>query len=61
LKQQPHALATQEVKRGWTAVQKKKAVIDRPTYFDALPDFGRHGGGYRSNISQFKARGWDAF
>lgn len=61
LKQQPHALATQEARRGWSTVQKRKAVIDRPTYFDAIPNFGRKGGGYRSNASQFKERGWDSY
>lgn len=61
LKQQSHPLASQEARRGWTTVQKRKAVIDRPTYFNALPNFGRRGGGYRSNVSEFKERGWDAY
>jgi len=59
LKQQPHQLSLQEAKRGWSNVQKNKAVINRPTYFDELPNFGRHGQGFRSAWSQFKARGWD--
>lgn len=59
LKQQPHQLAMQESKRGWTAVQKDKAVINRPTYFDELPNFGRTSRGFNSNISIFKARGFD--
>lgn len=51
LKQQPHPLADREVKRGWSSVQKKKAVINRPTYFDELPGFGRRRGyyGYRGS------------
>lgn len=49
LKQMQHPLADKEVKRGWSAIQKKKAVINRPTYFDELPGFGRKRGyyGYR--------------
>lgn len=51
LKQQPHALADKEVRRGWTNIQKKKAVINRPTFFDELPGFGRKRGyyGYRGD------------
>jgi hypothetical protein len=50
LKQQIHPLADREVKRGWSAIQKKKAVINRPTFFDELPGFGRKRGyyGYRN-------------
>lgn len=50
LKQLAHPLADREVKRGWSSVQKKKAVLNRPTYFDELPGFGRKRGyyGYRS-------------
>lgn len=44
LKQQPHQLATQEANRGWSNVQKNKAVVNRPTYFDALPNYGRRSG-----------------
>lgn len=49
LKQQSHPLALQEAKRGWSDIQKSKAVINRPTYFDELPGFGRKRGyyGYR--------------
>jgi hypothetical protein len=46
LKQQPHALAMQEAKRGWSNVQKNKAVANRPTYFNELPNFGRRSGVY---------------
>lgn len=46
LKQQPHALAMQEAKRGWSNVQKNKSVAKRPTYFNELPNFGRRSGVY---------------
>lgn len=46
LKQQPHQLAIQEANRGWSNVQKNKAVINRPTYFNELPNFGRRSGVY---------------
>lgn len=46
LKQQPHQLAMQETKRGWSSVQKDKAVVNRPTYFNELPNFGRRSGVY---------------
>lgn len=59
LKQQPHQLALQETKRQWSTVQKNKNINNRPTAFDALPNFGRHGGGFRSGSSAFKDRGWD--
>lgn len=59
LKQSAHPKAEQEIKRGWTTVQKNKSVINRPTYFDALPDFGRRGGMVTSRASYFKIRGWD--
>lgn len=51
LKQQGHPLAVQETKRGWSTIQQKKAVINRPTYFDELPGFGRKRGyyGYRGD------------
>lgn len=65
LKQMAHPLADREVQRGWSSVQKKKAVINRPTYFDELPGFGRKRGyyGYRGsyytgfNDSNSNARG----
>ena len=48
LKQMPHAKAEQEIKRQWSTVQKNKSVVNRPTYFDQLPSFGRQPrtGGY---------------
>lgn len=61
LKQQPHALAAQEIQRGWSNVQKNKAVTNRPTYFNEFPNFGRHGRGFNSQVSYFKARGWDPY
>lgn len=60
LKQQPHQLAMQETKRGWSNVQKNKAITNRPTYFDELPNFGRgNRWGKGSAISYFKLRGFD--
>lgn len=60
LKQQPHQLAIQETKRGWSNVQKNKAVANRPSYFDELPNFGRGTkGGWGSATSYFKMRGFD--
>lgn len=59
LKQQPHAKAEQEAKRQWGSLQKDKSIINKPSYFDALPNFGRSGRGYRSAVSAFKQRGWD--
>lgn len=56
LKQQPHAKAEQEAKRQWGTLQKDKSLIDKPTYFDQLPSFGRRS---NNNISNFKSRGWD--
>jgi hypothetical protein len=59
LKQSAHPKAEQNAKRGWSSVQKDKSLINRPTYFDELPNFGRGGLGARSNVSYFKSRGWD--
>jgi len=61
LLKQPHAKADQEIKRGWSSVQKNKSKSNKPSYFDSLPDFGRRGGGFTSPISLFKARGWDIY
>jgi len=60
LKQSIHPKAEQEIKRGWSTVQKNKATINRPTYFNELPDFGRRGGMVTSRASDFKMRGWDS-
>ena len=46
LKQQPHQLAMQEVKRQWSTVQKNKSINNRPRYFDEFPNFGRRSGNY---------------
>lgn len=59
LKQVAHPLAEREIKRGRSAVQRDKAVKESPSYFDALPDFGRKGLGARAPVSYFKSRGWD--
>ncbi|SRR6266436_54674 len=56
LKQSPHPKAEQEAKRGWSSIQKDKAIINRPTYFDQLPNFGRRG---YAGTSFFKRMGWD--
>jgi hypothetical protein len=56
LKQSPHPKAEQEAKRQWSSVQRDKSIINRPTYFDQLPNFGRRG---YANTSFFKAKGWD--
>ena len=61
LKQSVHPKAEQEIKRGWSSVQKNKAVTNRPTYFNELPNFGRRGGMTTSRASDFKMRGWDSF
>lgn len=41
LKQMVHTKAEQENKRQWSAIQKSKSLIERPSSFDALPNFGR--------------------
>lgn len=41
LKQTVNPKIEQETKRQWSSVQKNKELINRPTYFDALPHFGR--------------------
>jgi hypothetical protein len=53
LKQQPHALASQEIKRQWSTVQKNKSINNRPTYFNELANFGRRTGNY------YGTRGFD--
>jgi hypothetical protein len=60
LKQSIHPKAEQEIKRGWSSVQKNKSVANRPSYFDALPDFGRRQQGFNSPVSYFKSRRWDS-
>ena len=46
LKQMPHQKAEIEVRRQTTALQKYKSIVDKPTYFEQLPDFGRKNTGY---------------
>lgn len=58
LKQTVHTKAEQEAKRQWSSVQKDKSIIDRPTYFNQLPDFGRRG---MQPTRWFKDKGWDRF
>lgn len=41
LKQQPHALAAAEAQRGWSTIQKQKSVVNKPSYFDQTPNYGR--------------------
>lgn len=61
LKQSAHPKAEQAAKRGWSAVQRDKAIVERPTYFKQLPNFGRRGffGNNFAASSEFKSRGWD--
>lgn len=56
LKQSIHTKAEQEAKRQWSSVQRDKSIVNRPTYFNQLPDFGRRG---TMNSSFFKSKGWD--
>jgi len=56
LKQTAHPKADQEIKRQWSQVQKNKSVMNRPTYFDELANFGRQGNQSYSGI--FRNRGW---
>lgn len=59
LKQQPHQLSMQEAKRGWSNVQKTKYITERPTPFDALPNYGRWGRGSTGYPRYFKQLGFD--
>ncbi len=56
LKQSAHPKAEREANRSWSSIQKDKAIINRPTYFDQLPNFGRRG---YAGTSYFKRMGWD--
>jgi len=51
-----HPQAEREIKRQWGTLQKDKSLVDKPSYFDQLANFGRAG---PSNSSVFKAKGWD--
>lgn len=54
LKQTLHQKAEQEVKRQWSNVSKIKSLVDKPSYFDQLPNFGRRigTGGYAVGYPQ---------
>lgn len=56
LKQTPHALAAQEVKRQWNQVQKNKSIDGKPSHFDQLANFGRvpRTGGYASGAPIYR-------
>jgi hypothetical protein len=41
LKQITHAKAEQEAKRQWGSLQRDKSIVNKPSYFDQLPDFSR--------------------
>jgi hypothetical protein len=41
LKQTVHPMAEREIDRQWVALQKTKAVVNKPSWFDQLPNFGR--------------------
>lgn len=56
LKQTTHPQAEREIKRQWGTLAKDKSFVDRPTYFDELPNFSRSG---PNRSSPFKSRGWD--
>lgn len=43
LKQMPNSKAEQEIKRQWSSVGRNKSIVNKPTYFDQLPNFGRQG------------------
>jgi len=58
MKQMVHTKAEQEAKRQWSSVQRDKSKINRPTYFEELPNFGRKGMG---PSRYFKDMGWDRF
>lgn len=50
LKQMQHPMAQLEIKRQWNSIQKDKAISNKPSHFDQLPDFGRTTRyGYNSN------------
>lgn len=41
LKQTIHPHAEREIDRQWVSLQKTKAVVNKPSWFDQLPNFGR--------------------
>jgi hypothetical protein len=44
LKGESHPQAEREIERQWSALQKTKAIVNKPTYLEQLPNFGRQGG-----------------
>lgn len=52
LKQMPHQKAEIEVRKQIAAIQKYKSIVNKPTYFEQLPNFGRRGLGF-SRMSHF--------
>jgi hypothetical protein len=46
LKQTIHPQAEREIDRQWSALQKTKAIVNKPSWFDQLPNFGRRRGTY---------------
>lgn len=49
MKQVTHAKADQEIRRQWSTIQKDKAVSNKPSAFDQLPNFGRVSRAFGSN------------
>lgn len=41
LKNTQHPKAEQEAKRQWSSAQRTMSLVDKPSYFDQLPNFGR--------------------
>lgn len=41
LKQAQHAKAEQTARRGWVTLQKNKEAVDKRSFFDKLPNYGR--------------------
>lgn len=41
LKNTQHPKAEQDAKRQWSSVQQTMSLVDKPSYFDQLPNFGR--------------------
>lgn len=41
LKNTQHPKAEQDAKRQWSSLMKTQSLVDKPSYFDQLPNFGR--------------------
>jgi hypothetical protein len=61
LKQQANPKAEQEAKRQWSNLQKNKAVNNKPTAFEQLPNFGRrlYTGGYSTGFPYDFTQGYN--